>query len=86
MKKMSLKIITPNKIIYNGDIRMLTVRTVSGDQGILPFHAPLVTLLGIGFLKIYLLDNKMINYSISTGIMVVYKNIIKILTDDIEKN
>ena len=83
---MSLKIITPNKIIYNGDIRMLTVRTVSGDQGILPFHAPLVTLLGIGFLKIYLLDNKMINYSISSGIMVVYKNIIKILTDDIEKN
>jgi len=86
MKKIFLKIITPNKIIYDGNIAMLTIRTISGDQGILPFHAPLVTLLGIGPLKIHCLDNKILKYIVSSGIMVVYKNTIKILSDDIEKN
>ena len=42
MAKIKLEIISPNKMVYSADIDMLIVRSISGELGILPKHAPLL--------------------------------------------
>lgn len=42
MAKIKLEIISPNKVVYSADIDMLIVRSIVGDLGIMPKHAPLL--------------------------------------------
>lgn len=48
MTPFSLKIVTPDGIAYDGAAESLTVRTASGDLGILAGHINLVAPLGMG--------------------------------------
>lgn len=50
--KLSLKIITPARNMFEGDVDMVIMRTRSGDVGILHGHQPMVTILDYGVLTI----------------------------------
>ncbi len=52
MAKLSLKIVTPSRIMFDGEADMVIVRTKSGDVGILHGHQPMVTVLDYGVMKI----------------------------------
>ncbi|MCK8816390.1 F0F1 ATP synthase subunit epsilon [Natroniella sulfidigena] len=52
MSKMKLNIVTPEEVVYDDDIEMVIVRTIDGDRGIMPRHAPLITGLDIGTIRI----------------------------------
>ncbi|WP_018248192.1 F0F1 ATP synthase subunit epsilon [Orenia marismortui] len=52
MSKMKLNIITPEKVVYDGEANMVTVRTIDGDRGFMAEHQPLVTGLDIGQIQI----------------------------------
>jgi F-type H+-transporting ATPase subunit epsilon len=47
-----LEIVTPEKLAYEDDVDMVLVPGIDGELGILPHHTPLVSLLGVGELKI----------------------------------
>lgn len=49
---LSLKIATPEKVIYQNDIEQISVPTTTGEITILPHHVPLVSVLQAGELKI----------------------------------
>ena len=38
-----LDVVSPDKMVYSQDVRMVIVRSTGGELGILPKHAPLVT-------------------------------------------
>ena len=48
MRSFSLKIVTPDGLIFDGQAEELIVRTVSGDMGILAGHSDCVAPLGMG--------------------------------------
>ena len=48
MRPFSLKIVTPDGIAFNGECQSITLRTTSGDLGILAGHMNLVAPLGMG--------------------------------------
>ena len=50
--KIALKVITPNREMYNGEADMVIMRTKSGDVGILHGHQPMVTVLDYGVMRI----------------------------------
>ena len=50
--KLSLKIITPSRNMFEGEVDMVVMRTKSGDVGILHGHQPMVTILDYGVLTI----------------------------------
>lgn len=52
MAKLSLKIVTPSRTMYDGEADMVIMRTKSGDVGIMHGHQPMVTVLDYGVLKI----------------------------------
>jgi F-type H+-transporting ATPase subunit epsilon len=47
-----LEIVTPERLAYSDEVDMVLVPGVDGELGILPHHTPLVSLLGVGELKI----------------------------------
>ena len=57
MKQFELKIVTPDGLRYEGPAEQLTVRTTTGDLGILAGHINCVAPLGMG-LSMILLDGK----------------------------
>ena len=52
MANLKLRVVTPDRIFYDGEASFLSVRTTSGDVGILANHARYVTPLVIGTLKV----------------------------------
>lgn len=51
-KAMVLEVVTPQGVTFSGDVAMAVIPGVQGDLGILPLHAPLLTLLKPGMLTI----------------------------------
>jgi F-type H+-transporting ATPase subunit epsilon len=47
-----LEIVTPERLAYSGEVESVQVPGSEGELGILPHHAPLVSMLGIGELRI----------------------------------
>ena len=47
-----LEIVTPERLAYEDDVDSVNVPGVEGELGILPHHAPLVSMLGVGELRI----------------------------------
>jgi F-type H+-transporting ATPase subunit epsilon len=46
-----LEIVTPERLAYSGEVDSVQVPGIEGELGILPHHAPLVSTLGIGELR-----------------------------------
>ena len=47
-----LEIVTPERLAYEGDVDSVVCPGIEGELGILPHHAPLLTTLGFGELRI----------------------------------
>lgn len=51
-KKLVCEIITPEKIVFQGEVDMVVAPGVQGELGILPLHTPFLTQLAIGELRV----------------------------------
>ena len=47
-----LEIVTPERLVYEDDVDSVVCPGVEGELGVLPHHAPLLTTLGFGELRI----------------------------------
>ncbi|WP_413377960.1 F0F1 ATP synthase subunit epsilon [Alkalihalobacillus sp. 1P02AB] len=52
MPTINVNVVTPDGKVYDGDVDMVSVRTVDGELGILPKHIPLVAPLTIGAVRL----------------------------------
>jgi F-type H+-transporting ATPase subunit epsilon len=52
MHTFKLKILTPDKKLFEGEVLSFTVPTQSGEITVLKDHAPLITLISIGEVKV----------------------------------
>jgi F-type H+-transporting ATPase subunit epsilon len=49
---LTLEIVTPERLAFSGEVDSVNCPGIEGELGILPHHAPLVSTLGIGELRI----------------------------------
>ena len=70
MPTIKLDIVTPEEITYSEDIEVMEAPAIDGQIGILPRHAPLVTALKIGVLRV-VENGEELFISISEGFMEV---------------
>ena len=47
-----LEIVTPERLAYSDQVDLVIAPGIEGELGILPHHAPLITTLGVGELRI----------------------------------
>ncbi|MCM1228119.1 MAG: ATP synthase F1 subunit epsilon [Clostridium sp.] len=78
MKPFTLKIITPEKVFFNGETEQIIARTTEGDVGILAGHENYVADLPAGPFKVRS-DGKFKTAAISGGVLKVSKENVTIL-------
>ncbi|MGB4442412.1 MAG: ATP synthase F1 subunit epsilon [Coriobacteriia bacterium] len=79
------EIVTPEKIVYTNEVEMVVAPTLDGEVGILPLHAPLVTVLRPGELRVRYNDNKDVEwFAVSGGYLQVYHDKVIVLADAAE--
>jgi F-type H+-transporting ATPase subunit epsilon len=81
-KTLYLEIITPKEIIYKGDVNSVTVPGSMSPFQILFNHAPIVSSLNKGQLKIDSTDKGELNYNTGTGFVELKNNRISVLVED----
>ena len=77
---MKLKIITHERIVYDGEVDELVVHTTSGQIGILKDHIPITTSLEIGVTKAKI-GEKYKYFAVMGGVFQFQNNNAVILTD-----
>ncbi|MEK7183786.1 MAG: ATP synthase F1 subunit epsilon [Patescibacteria group bacterium] len=74
MAKLTYKIITPERVVLEGEATSLSVMTESGEITVLPGHIPLASLLRAGEMRVKTPEGKEELLAISTGLLEVQKN------------
>lgn len=76
------EIVTPERIVYTNEVEMVIAPTLDGEVGILPLHAPLVTVLRAGELRVRYNDNKDVEwFAVSGGYLQVHEDKVIVLAD-----
>ncbi len=78
---MTLEILTPEKKIYSGDVYGVQLPGITGLFEVLDKHAPLVSALGKGNLKILVDKSSTENYTIQSGFVEVLQNKVTVLVE-----
>ena len=80
---MQLEIITPEKKIYTGEVKLVQVPGSNGSFEILKNHAPIISTLEKGEIKIIDLQDRIVYFDISGGVIEVNQNKIIVLAETI---
>lgn len=80
-----LKVVTPNGVIYDSEVKRATIPTESGEITIYPDHAPLISILKPGEIQVKKEDYE-VGMSVSKGVLEVQPdNKIYALADTAER-
>lgn len=82
---LNLRVMAPNRIVWNSEVQEIILSTNSGRIGILPNHAPLLTALDIGIIKIRL-NEKWSTMALMGGFAMIDNNQMTILVNEAEKS
>lgn len=77
------EIVSQDRLVYEGDVDVIIVPGIEGEMGILPNHAPLLSTLKLGVLKVrHQGDEK--DFTISGGVIEVQPDLVTVLADSAE--
>lgn len=90
-KTLALKVITPVKNFYEGNVRMVEFTTTEGNVGVYPEHIPMTAVIAPGTLKIHE-EGKILTAALMSGFVEILKDKITIMAevcewpDEIDEN
>ncbi len=76
---MNLNIITPEETLYEGEVTSVQLQGTDGKFQVLNNHAPLISALAEGEVRIVDKDGKKLTFKIKGGLVELAKNRIQIL-------
>ena len=75
-----LQIISPEKIIFSGDSKMVTIPSYEGDMSLLKNHISIITFLRPGIIKVQKNDENFINFFVQDGTVEYFNDSLIILS------
>jgi F-type H+-transporting ATPase subunit epsilon len=78
---MHLEIITPDKKLFSGEVKSVSLPGADGSLGILKGHAPLITTLKSGTIKVVEENAAVQTFTVKGGVAEVLDNNVTILAD-----
>jgi F-type H+-transporting ATPase subunit epsilon len=76
---MKLEIITPDKKLFEGNVKSATFPGSEGSFGVLDNHAPMIATLAKGKILLTGEDNHKHEFTVKSGIVEVRKNVVTVL-------
>ena len=84
MADFRLKVATPERVLYDGAVKQVSLPTPMGEITILPNHIPLVSVVSPGELRITA-DKQEVPLAVSQGVVEISNNTITVLADTAER-
>ncbi len=78
---LGVELVTPEARVWSGQAKMVSARTVEGDLGVLPGHAPLFGVLVDGKVSIKDIGGTVTEFDVHGGFLSVANNRVSILTE-----
>ena len=77
--EMKVSVISPESVLFDGEVSSVVAPAFDGEIGILEGHAPMMTLLGKGALRLGGGSSR--NFEIEGGFLQVIDNVVRIVTE-----
>ena len=81
MASLHVRVVSPEKVVFEGEAVSLVAPAWDGQVGILPGHAPMIVLLGIGRLSVDQPGGGAEEYHVADGVLKVEANQVTVLTE-----
>lgn len=78
---MNIQIITPDKTVFEGEVTLVQLPGLDGSFEILNNHAPIISALKAGAVKVKTTDEKPLFFDISGGVVEVLNNKVLVLAE-----
>ena len=82
-EKFNLEIISPEKVIFSGEIKMVKIPSYEGDMSILKNHISIITFLRPGIIRVQKSDNNVEEFFAQDGIIEYFNASLIILSTSI---
>ena len=82
--QLQVELVAADRTVWSGEATMVIARTTDGDVGILPHHAPLLSLLVDGVVDVRTSDNETWIAAVDAGFLSVAGNRVSILAEHAE--
>ena len=76
-----VRVVSPDKVVFEGEASALVAPAWDGQVGILPNHAPMLALLGSGRLHIDKVGGGSAEFHVAGGVLKVERNQVTLLTE-----
>ena len=80
---LTVSVISPERVLFEGMAREVIAPAFDGEMGILPMHAPLMTLLGRGTLRVTTAEGER-RFGVDGGFLQVVDNTVRVVTERAE--
>ena len=79
-----VELVAADRLVWSGDATRVIARTTEGDVGILPHHAPLLSLMVDGVVDIQTTDGETWIAAVDAGFLSVAHNRVSVLSEHVE--
>jgi F-type H+-transporting ATPase subunit epsilon len=76
---LKVSVVSPEATLYEGDATSVVAPAFDGEVGILPSHAPMITVLGQGTLRVE--GATPARFTVSGGFVQVVDNVVRVVTE-----
>ncbi|MCX6082580.1 MAG: ATP synthase F1 subunit epsilon [Chloroflexi bacterium] len=77
------EIVSQDRMVYEGDVDIVVLPGTDGEMGILPHHAPLLTTLKFGLIKVRTHGEEQV-FTVAGGVAEIQPSIVTVLADAAE--
>jgi len=83
---MHVDIVSAEQEIFSGLAEMLVAPATLGEVGVMPGHAPLLTTLGPGEVRIKVPESDELSFYVSGGLLEIQPHLVTVLSDTAERS
>jgi len=76
-----VSVISPERVLYEGEARLVVAPAFDGEVGILQSHAPMMTLLGRGVLRVEGGGGAATRFQVAGGFLQVVDDQVRVVTE-----
>ena len=79
-----VELVAADRLVWSGEAKMVIARTTEGDVGILPNHAPMLSLMVDGVVDVQTTDGETWIAAVDAGFLSVAHNRVSVLSEHVE--
>lgn len=81
MASLNVRVVSPERIVFQGEASAVVAPAWDGQVGVLPGHAPMLALVGVGELSVDRPGGGSASFHVAGGVLKVERDMVTVLTE-----